>query len=146
MRAWLQSDVKALIPPTVRRAIKPVTKYSISYNKYCVSSNTGNEKTLNEVSVEDIWIPSWRELYGSKPEDSEDYSILANYIESEGATYTLFDSEEDRVKQKVGESDASGWWLRSGANGDSFYYISQNGYNSCYYAEDSYGVALGFCM
>ena len=146
MRAWLKSDIKPLIPVTIRNAIKPVKKYSSSYD------TSGNRKR-NEMTVDDVWIPSYREVDGT----STDFETM-------GPTYTeLFSSDSDRVKQyrNYNEySDFSSWWdLEWGLRSADDYFIKD--YSQCadfrivngdgslessYWSDSWVAVALGFCM
>ena len=146
MRSWLQSDVKALIPSTVRNAIKPVRKYSTSYTTANPSSS--ESYIYNESTVDDVWIPSWQEVYGS----DSGYSGWYERYESSGPTYALFDSYDDRVKQKTGASRAPLWWLRSASSGNDdfnsyhFERVLSGGGNDASYADAPCAVALGFCI
>ncbi len=137
MREWLKSDVKPLIPDTVRNSIKPVKKYSTSFD-------TSLRWIQNGITTDDVWIPSLSEVYG---EDVKDY------YETEGPTYTeLFASQSDRIRS--GGNNTSWWWLRSanysyfGDDGTGFVDISPWGsrdYNSGGSIGEE-GVALGFCI
>ena len=146
MRKWLKSDIKGLIPQNVRDAIKPVKKYSTSYNTSDVTKDEGY--IHNEKSVDDIWIPSWREVFGSDPE----YSSMYDYFESKGPTYSLFTSDDDRIKKEIDADKASWWWLRSAGNNS--YYDGSMGFNCVfsggsdgyYLADNKEAVAIGFCM
>ena len=136
MRAWLQSDIKPLIPSIVREAIKPVAKYSASWD--CVSQNTN---IYNEVTTDDLWIPSYREIGGSSTQE----------YETEGPSYTvLFPSDSERVRKN---KDGSGewWWLRSVTAFSNFAFMSVDPegrieHNDSTYVDDEEAVILGFCM
>ena len=138
MRSWLQSDVKSLIPLTVRQAIKPVTKYSRSYTE------NGQEIQLikNEKTVDDVWIPSWQEVFGLDDRYYEYYDMY----ESGGPLYTVFNSKDGRIKWYTDMSQAS-WWLRSAGqyNISLFCYVNRVGNYSYQDAKDSLSVLLGFC-
>ena len=137
MRSWLQSDVKSLIPLTVRQAIKPVTKYSRSYTE------NGQEAQLirNEKSVDDVWIPSCLEVFGF----SEFYFEYFDRYESEGPIYPLLSSRDRRIKRHTDMSEADHWRLRSAANEYTFNWVPPLG---VYYKGGQNGsmrVVLGFC-
>ena len=136
MRKWLKNDIKPLVPSTVRNSIKPVTKYSASYD---VSNNREN----NTETTDDVWIPSCREVFG--PESASYYNLP---FESEGPTYTdLFVSSSDRIKQKSGESNAQYWWLRSAGRGSTaFEGVYSGSVNDGYNSTTKNSVAIGFCM
>lgn len=125
MRSYLKETVKPLIPETVRNAIKPVKKYSRIYNV--------SDSAVNDVlTAEDVWIPSYKEVFGSG-------------LETLGPTYsTTFPDNASRIKSTAGSS-AAWWWLRSAGNNINFYNVLAAGSNSSYYAYSTGGVALGFC-
>jgi len=133
MRIWLKRCIKPLIPSIVQRSIKPVKKYSTSFDNF-------NKKVENEMTVDDLWIPSLREVFG---DISNNHS---SNIESKGPTYTeLFASTEDRMKSHI-ESETCSWWMRSANLNYYFSDVSQYGFNNYYYSEFEQGVALGFCL
>lgn len=150
MRSWLQSDIKPLIPSNVRDAIKPVTKYS-------ASNTTSIEAIRNDISVDDVWIPSWREICGSGS-DLNSYEYECH--ESEGPTYALFATIDSRVKKmdsrmfkkdhrgikKIGDPGSEYWWLRSASSGVTYFdMIMTVGSYYINYSESICAVALGFC-
>ena len=127
MRSYLKETVKPLIPETVRNAIKPVKKYSRIYN---VSGSAVNDV----LTTEDVWIPSYKELFGSG-------------LETLGPTYlTAFPDDASRIKRKAGDSAAWWWWLRSANYTYTFNYVRANGSYSNTYINETGGVALGFCL
>ena len=145
MRSWLKKDIKPLIPLTVQTAIKPVVKYSTSINE----SDEVTER--NAMSIDDVWIPSVREVFGTTPKPVDG---TLPYYETEGPIYTeLFGSDEDRIKQKNNTSVF--WWLRSATYigsvaSHSFVDVGTDGkgkFLTDFTPVDSpEGVALGFCM
>lgn len=126
MRSYLKETIKPLIPETVRNAIKSVKKYTRIYN---VSGSAVN----NVLTTEDVWIPSYQEVFGN-------YSY-----ESSGVCYsTVFPDNASRVKNKAGSS-ATWWWLRSAINISGFGAVYTGGSSNCYNTDYTSGVALGFC-
>ena len=133
MRDWLQSDIKKMIQSKVRDAIKPVVKYSYSY-----SGDSTNSSIQNAVTTDDIWIPSWREVYGTYAE---------TWPESSGPIYGgLFVINRDRIKNKNGVS--IGWWSLRTADDDVGFFCVNNGDGSygILPAGESGGVVLCFCI
>ncbi len=127
MRSYLKETVKPLIPETVRNAIKPVKKYTRIYN-------VSGSYVSNVLTTEDVWIPSYQEVFGN-------YSA-----ESSGVYYsTAFPDSASRIKSKVGSS-AAWWWLRSASNGSSFDGVYTDGSYNYGSAYNTGGVALGFCL
>lgn len=122
MRSYLKNTIKPLIPAAVRNAIVEVTKVQPT------RTTTGGSAT--QQSTEDVWIPSYNEIFG----------VSSLY-------YPLFqNTNANREKKKAGASSATHWWLRSAYNSGNFYYVSSGGSTNGYGAHGSYGVALGFCM
>ena len=126
MRSYLKETVKPLIPETVRNAIKPVKKYSMIYNV--------SDSAVNDVlTTEDVWIPSYKELFGSG-------------LETLGPTYsTTFPDDASRIKRRA-NGGVIWWWLRSAYNYNYFSYVNKDGSYNYYIANFAGGVALGFCI
>ena len=125
MRSYLKETVKPLIPEAVRNAIKPVKKYTRIYN---VSGSAVN----NVLTTEDVWIPSYKEVFGLD-------------LETLGPTYsTTFPDNASRIKSKAGSSAAL-WWLRSAYTNRYFCYVKADGSGNGTNAKVTGGVALGFC-
>ena len=125
MRSYLKETVKPLIPEAVRNAIKPVKKYSRIYNVFGSAVN-------DVLTTEDVWIPSYKEVFGSG-------------LETLGPTYsTTFPDNASRIKSKAGSS-AAWWWLRSANSNGNFSGVGTDG--SYYSGGANYtgGVVLGFC-
>ena len=127
MRSYLKNTIKPLIPQAVRNAIKEVTKTSYRYDT----------SAKNATTTDDVWIPSYREIFGGT-----DY-------ESDGPVYgDIYTDNASRVKNVVGASSASHWWLRSAYSSDSygFRFVNTSGGSNDNFANSSYGVALGFSL
>lgn len=127
MRTYLNDTIMPLIPTDVQAMIKPVTKYSDSYD-------TTGAAVDSAVTTDSVWIPSYREIYGGTGN------------ETIGAVYTgHFINNTTCIKYKVGSSSASGWWLRSARNTINFYSTTSGGGYSYTPARNSSDIALGFC-
>ena len=130
MRTYLKNTIKPLIPSVVRSRINNVIKYTRIYN-------TAGSAVNNTSSIEDVWLPSTLEIFGVKGKDAE----------TQGPTYnSVFKTNANRVKSKVGESSASWWWLRSANTGNYFFSVDSSGYNNFNGASTSGLLALGFCL
>ena len=126
MRAWLKSDVKPLLPETVRNAIVPVTKVSSTYTTALVKDG--------QTTTDDVWIPGDREIFNNTNN------------ETTGAVYnTRFTSSSNRIKYNSAGS-AGSWWLRSAYSANYFRYVSSSGGEYYDGAHGQNGVALGFCI
>lgn len=127
MRTYLKNTIKPLIPETVRNAIVNVTKIQ--------STVTDGSKVIDgQTTTDDVWVPSVHEIISTNTK-----------YETTGTTYSgKFDSGANRIKNKNGV--ASTWWLRSAHNVNNFNAIFlTNGILGNYSAENTYGIALGFC-
>lgn len=120
MRTYMQETIKPLIPEEVRSRLLTVTKTQPSY------TTTGGSET--QTTEDDVWLPSYTEVFSSS-----------------GLYYSLFHASANRIKKKSWASSASSWWLRSAYNITSFNYVDTSGGSNFYGASDSYRVALGFC-
>ena len=127
MRTYMKDTIKPLIPQTVRDAIKNVTKYSYSYSP----------SNANAATTDDVWIPSYREIFGGSG------------VETQGPDYTgIYSDANARKKAKAGASSTVGWWLRSAYSGPSsfFWYVFSDGAASDYSAGYSRALPLGFSL
>lgn len=127
VREYLKDSIKPLIPAAIAAGIKEVTKYSRSINP---SNN-------NDMTTDDVWIPSNREIFGDTS------------FETAGPIYNgLFNSTASRRKFKPEASGSDGWWLRSVRYSSSFCCVDSGGNRD--YANASANVtrsvALGFCL
>lgn len=129
MRSWLKSTIKPLILPEVSSRIVEVSKATYIYN-------SDETTTKNAITTDDVWIPSYREIFGDTGR------------ESEGIYYSgVFNSAEMRKKMKVNESSAAHWWLRSAYSTTAFRFVFDSGnvYDVNIAEDSAFGVALGFC-
>lgn len=124
MKTYLDTTIKALLPEVVLNNLTPVVKHSIGF--------TASGEVFTEMSsVETIWIPSTREIFG--------------IYESTGPVY----SPSTRIRYKG--NDPIFWWLRSGffdgkdgANG--FRRVNDFGDDTVDLASNAIGVVPGFCL
>lgn len=124
MRTWLQNDFYNTIPENITNIIESVDKTYWDYE---------TETTL--VYIDNVWIPSYRELLGSST------------YEDSGATYSSYYSQFPSYK-KYHNGKESYWWMRSARRDDlrGFNQISNMGYiSSVYTKSSSIGVVPGFC-
>lgn len=120
MRTYLKNTIKPLIPETVRNEIKEVNKYS----RVVLSGIL----TDNHLTVDDLWIPSRKELDSTMT------------YESSGHTYaTAFPDDTSRVKE------SQTWWTRTAGGTKTFYSVSEVGVLTPYNANNNYYIAIGFC-
>ena len=123
MKTYLDTTIKALLPEVVRTNLTPVVKHSIGF--------TASGEVFTEMSsIETIWIPSTREMFG--------------IYESTGPVYS------PSTQIRYNDNNPIFWWLRSGffreqvgANGFRVVYdfsINDNG------ASIARGVVPGFCL
>lgn len=128
MRSYLKETILPLIPTEVSERIVEVTKYTRTYN-------TAGSAVNNVATTENVWIPSYREIFGSTS------------LETQGVMYTgLFTDATSRIKYKVGASSAGWWWLRSAVGTYFFVSVCSDGSYGYNFASNSGGVALGFCL
>ena len=118
LRQWLQSEVWAVIPASVRNRMVVVKK-----------TQWDNRENADQTTEDGVWIPDKSEVFGK---NSLYYEL---YI----------DMDKKRIKELKGS--AAWWWLRSAGGGDDFSGVrSDGGYDYYNFAGDSGGVVLGFCL
>ena len=124
MKTYLDTTIKALLPEVVRTNLTPVVKHSIGF--------TASGEVFTEMSsVETIWIPSTREIFG--------------IYESTGPVY----SPSTRIRYKG--NDPIFWWLRSGffnerGGANRFGVVIDRGDGNGDDASNARGVVPGFCL
>lgn len=125
MKTYLDTTIKALLPEVVQTNLTPVVKHSIGF--------TASGEVFTEMSsVETIWIPSYREIFG--------------IYESMGPVY----SPSTRIRYNG--SDPIFWWVRSGffyeeVGASVFRIVGDDGIDSGGIgASSAYGVVPGFCL
>jgi hypothetical protein len=130
MRSYLKDTIKSLMPAEIQSALKNVIKKTDIY--VYNSDEAKSEKISNATSVDDIWIPSAKEIMNSG--------------ETEGVIYPLFDSVSTRSRYRTSGVKAS-IWTRSASSESLFKYIgsdwsvSISNSNTTYYYID-----FGFCL
>lgn len=124
MKTYLDTTIKALLPEVVRTNLTPVVKHSIGF--------TASGEVFTEMSsVETIWIPSTREIFG--------------IYESTGPVY----SPSTRIRYNG--NDPIFWWLRSGffsekGGAGGFGGVRDTGRDNGDNASGAHGVVPGFCL
>ena len=121
LRTYLQDDIFNLFPVKIRRFIKPVKKYSFSYD-------ISGREVRNSETEDSIWIPSVQEVYGGVLEES-----LSEYYPG------IFDSDKDRCKGFT-------WWLRSADSSSMFSTVNPDGTPGFSGVSNYWPVIIGFCI
>ena len=131
LRTYLAESIQPLLPEELQGALKEVRKYSRVYN-------TETDRREDQETLDKIWIPSYREVFG---EDG----TWGN--ENKGVIYHKFVKDiESRKKGRTGASSASWWWLRSTDYSLGFSAVSYYGSSNYYHANLEGGVVVGFCL
>lgn len=127
MRSYLANTIMPLMPSNVAAAIKPVTKYTKTYN--------ASESTVNNVeSADKLWTPSAREVN------------ITGY-ETTGPLYSsVFADNESRKKKSISSGYDSMWFLRTvSTTTRNFSCINSSGSETYSSAGSARGVCIGFC-
>lgn len=124
MRTWFKETVKPLIPTAVRNAIKSILKSQPAYNT--------NESSFTQTTTDDVWIPSYIEMFGTGAVNQPRYKVV-------------FPDNNSRKKSKAGSSSWVWWWLRSASTNNLCIYVHSDGSPNNRYATSSGAVPLGFC-
>ena len=135
MREWLQGEFYDKLPADVKGVIVPVKKTYLDANGGTVNGGTPTTETC----VDNIWIPSYREIFGNPSNDTQ--------LETSGADYTTF-FKDNASRIKYYDPSAYIWWLRSSQPNlnDGFLIVNLLGNVSYDSASSSRGVAFGFCF
>lgn len=124
------------IPSALRNALKSVTKYT---------DNTGNASTSSSAvtaTTDYIFLLSEYEVFGS-------CSIANSNEASRQQQYAYYSAGNSKVKYRhTSTSSTAHWWLRSAyrSNSSTFAHVYTVGYVTGYNADNSLGVAPGFCV
>ena len=127
MRTSTMATMKSYLPSAWQTVIKPVNK----------ASGTGGGSTSGTETVSDsCFLLAEIEIFGSTT-----YSVSG-----EGTQYAYYKAGNSKVKHYLNDSDH--WWTRSTNPGtsDDFCHVFVLGTASRGYANESYGVAFGFCV
>lgn len=127
MRTSTMATMKEYLPAAWQTAIKPVNK---------VSGTGGGSSSGTETVSDSCFLLAEIEIFGS----------TENSVSGEGTQYAYYKAGNSKMKKKGGSR--LGWWERSPGSGYSNYfcYVGGIGIASSYYADDSVGVAFGFCV
>ena len=132
---WKNSDMskstmatmKGYLPAAWQTAIKPVNK---------VSGTGGGSSSGTVTGSDSCFLLAEIEIFGS----------TTFSVSGEGTQYAYYKAGNSKVKNKSGS--ANYWWARSPRSGDkySFCCVHKNGRAYVGVANDSIGVAFGFCV
>ena len=127
MRTSTMATMKEYLPAAWQTVIKPVNK----------ASGTGGGSSSGTDTVSDrCFLLAEIEIFGSAT-----YSVSG-----EGTQYAYYKAGNSTVKNK--SSGASSWWERSPRpnNSNRFCLVGGDGDHFTYFADDTRGVAFGFCV
>lgn len=120
---WTDSDLRAYLREKVYPALPEVVRSRVvSVNK------TQKTRGVDETTAEELWIPDEDELFGAD-------SLYFEFFK---------DIDENRVLTLNGS--AYWWWMRSDSNYYGFRFVNSSGGFGSSGANNSGGVALGFCL
>lgn len=136
---WEYSNMRAMVRERVKPQIPTIVLNRIcNVNKYAYSVSTQYSLVSNHKTVDDVWVPSCREL-----------GVLGHRtVETVGPAYTtVYSAEASRIK-KVGNSP-NPYWTRSASSyswGTSWMCITGNGYGENKNIDIQYYAPIGFCL
>ena len=126
MRTYLSDTILPKLPAEIQAAIKEVSKVQSTYENNAVVKD-------GQTTTEKLWIPSDHEVG------------LGTAYETTGALYNgYFTGTSGRMKYF--NSSTYYWWLRSASNASRFRYVNKYGSGDYSNANDTNGVAPGFCI
>ena len=118
------NSLKSRLPSVLQSMIVPVEK----------TSRQKDPSDTDLTTIEELWIPSNREVYGG-----------TSYERSGPVYSSLFIDTASRKKQAYGSSSTRAWWLRSVNSDSSFRSVFSDGDSGGYSPVSDRGVVLGFC-
>lgn len=126
MRSTHLPAILELMPTEVKNGIWEVNKLT----------SAGNKSATINTTADKLFLLSEVEIFGSAT-----YSAAG-----EGTQYDYYKAGNSKVKKRNGSAVI--WWERSprASNSASFCYVSSNGSANYKSADNSYGVAFGFCF
>lgn len=125
---WGKSEMRTWLKDTIKPLIPLNVRSAIkSVTKYSVIYNISATAQYSDTSTDDVWIPG-----------NSEYSALKR-------------GNISTIKNKVGESGATTWWLKDAPTGASYFYgsfrcVNSSGDTSICGSAGTLGVALGFCI
>lgn len=126
MRKWLNTEAIELLPDELQEVIEPTKIVQVWDGK-------------RRETEDKLFLLSRTQVFGK----NTDYGA----IEPEDSQIDIFQTERSRVKERKGYGTAY-WWERSPSSGNSTHFciVYSNGTAYSYYASNTIGVALGFCI
>lgn len=118
------NKLKFSFPSRVQTMIRPSKKTSRDYN---------NGSPRDIISNDEIWIPSYREIFGGTS------------YEQSGPIYNVFYNSNQRRRKTNINASFTEWWLRTVYDSTDFGGVYYNGTFMAPSADNTKGVALGFC-
>jgi len=126
LRGTLQTTIFGQLPEDLQSVIQPVKKLA----------SAGNQSTTINSYDDTLFLFSEQEIFGAKN----------NSTGGEGTQYARFAVTESRAKKANGSTTY--WWERSpnASNSTTFCIVNLSGAAGYGTANNSYGVAFGFCV
>ena len=127
MRTSTMVTMKGYLPSVWQTAIKLVNK---------ASSTGGGSSSGTETVSDSCFLLAEVEIFGN----------ISYSVAGEGVQYAYYKAGNSKVKNQNGS--AYYWWERSPYPGNSRYFcnVNDNGNANNYYADDTNGIAFGFCV
>lgn len=127
MRSYLATTIKSLLPSAVASRLASCVKYSRIYN-------SAEEAVNNAETVDELWIPSNREINGG------------GSYETVGPVYSYFQSASQRIKTTPSGESAS-WWTRSAFHSANYRYVrGSDGAMLNANSAKTNAILIGFCI
>ena len=144
-RTWCNGVFKNALPTELVSLIKTVTKKTW---RYANSGYSGYESYRTQQTTEDdCFLVSEFEVLGVQGLSADTYGTVGE----DGIQYEYYKTTSNRIKYLgVSGTSANIWWLRSSLVTDSgnslFRYVGTSGSVSGSFANNTFGVAPGFCI
>ncbi len=136
MRVYLKNTIKPRIPSEIRTKIREVIKIQSNY------------PIATQTTIDDVWIPSAREVFGTITTVTNG-SISGideiNASEVNGVVYSNFFIDNNNRRKANLDKTKTWWYLRTAASSTEFSRVEDNGTCGTAVSTAKNGVVLCFC-
>ena len=116
---WPESGVCSYLNGTWLDGLADEVKTAIVETPITCFETLNNGSTLTATYQSKVFIPSYREVFGGTARENDGPILSA-----------IFTDANSRKRIRVGQSSASGWWLRSSDSTYNIRYVNSNGNSS----------------
>lgn len=146
MRSWLNGEFLSNLPSSLVNSIASVRKATNN-----AGGDTGGNTSVVTQTTDKLWLLSLSEVYGMLSSQSSSVPTYPAVYDAEGTQYQLY-ADQGVSTASYGFCKKTGfgswWWLRSpsACNSSTFFNVGDDGDWGSSFADNTPGVAPGFCF